>query len=260
MADKAVDRIEIDPSGSTWKALEPSFGQRLATDLTREDCREHYTLRQQRGKSDSTIRRELEMLRAALRFKYGSSAPSIWMPPPSKPRERHLTKADVNTLLEHVETPHVRLFIILALTTGARMSAILDLKWDRVFLDEGYIDLNPGGRHETNKRRAVIPVNERAMLALVEAKAGALTDYVIEYGGGPILSIKKAIIAAGSRSGVQCSPHTFRHSAAVWMAQANVPMQKIAQFLGHTSTRVTERTYARYSPTFMKDAADALEF
>ena len=40
----------------------------------------------------------------------------------------------------------------------------------------------------------------------------------------------------------------------------NVPMQKISQFLGHTSTRVTERTYARYSPSFMKDAAEALEF
>ncbi|WP_374137577.1 MULTISPECIES: tyrosine-type recombinase/integrase [unclassified Sphingomonas] len=52
----------------------------------------------------------------------------------------------------------------------------------------------------------------------------------------------------------------FRHTAGVWMAQADVQMQKIAQFLGHTSTRVTERTYARYSPSFMKDAAAALDW
>jgi integrase len=65
---------------------------------------------------------------------------------------------------------------------------------------------------------------------------------------------------AAKRSGISCSPHVFRHSAGVWMAQADVPMQKISQFLGHTSTRVTERTYARYSPSFMKDAAAALEF
>jgi integrase len=44
------------------------------------------------------------------------------------------------------------------------------------------------------------------------------------------------------------------------MAQADVPMQKIAQFLGHTSTRVTESTYARYSPRFMADAAAALDY
>lgn len=73
-------------------------------------------------------------------------------------------------------------------------------------------------------------------------------------------SIKKAIRKAAERSGVRCSPHVFRHTAAVWMAQADVSMPKIAQFLGHTSTRVTERTYARYSPSFMKDAAAALEF
>jgi hypothetical protein len=57
-----------------------------------------------------------------------------------------------------------------------------------------------------------------------------------------------------------CSPHVFRHTAGVWMAQADVPMQKISQFLGHTSTRVTERTYARHSPSFMRDAAAALNF
>ena len=61
------------------------------------------------------------------------------------------------------------------------------------------------------------------------------------------------------RSGIPCSPYVFRHTAGVWMAQADVPMQKIAQFLGHTSSRVTERTYARYSPSFMRDAAQALD-
>ncbi len=47
---------------------------------------------------------------------------------------------------------------------------------------------------------------------------------------------------------------SFRHTAGFWMAQNDIPMQKISQFLGHTSTRVTEQTYVRYSPSFMKDA------
>ena len=87
-----------------------------------------------------------------------------------------------------------------------------------------------------------------------------MTDFVIEWDGHQVKSIKKAIRMAAKRSGVRCSPHVFRHTAGVWMAQADVPMQKIAQFLGHTSTRVTERTYARYSPNFMKDAAAALNW
>lgn len=252
--------MTIDPSASTWKALEPSFGHRLAKAITRDDCREHAAKRKRAGKAGSTIRKELEMLRASLRHRYGAEAPAIWMPPPSKPRERYLTREEVTKLLEHIETPHVRLFVILAVTTGARMSALLDLTWDRVDLQRGIINLNPAGRHENNKRRAIVPINSRADAALREALAGAMTDYVVEYAGGPVKSIKKAIQAATKRSGVQCSAHVFRHTAGVWMAEADVPMQKIAQYLGHTSTRVTETTYARYSPSYMKDASAALEW
>jgi len=260
VAEKKGDGIEADPSGSTWKALEPSFGHRIASAITRDDCREHTRMRKRAKRTDSTIRKELEMLRAALRHHYGAQAPAIWMPPPSKPRDRHLTKDELTKLVASIETSHVRLFVILAVATGARMSALLDLTWDRVDLAKGFIDLNPAGRHESNKRRAVVPINSRARDALTEAQKGAMSDYVIEYAGQPVKSVKKAIQAAAKRSGISCSPHVFRHTAGVWMAEADVPMQKIAQYLGHTSTRVTETTYARYSPSFMKDASAALEW
>ena len=159
-----------------------------------------------------------------------------------------------------VSTPHVRLFIILAITTGARMKSILGLTWDRVDFKHGTINYAPAGRHQTNKRDTEVPMNRRARLALEEAAPAALTDHVIEWDGKQVASIKKAIRSAAGRTGVRCSPHVFRHTAGVWMAQDDVPMQKIAQFLGHTSTRVTESTYARYSPSFMMDAATALDW
>lgn len=260
LEDRKVDKIEIDPSGSTWKALSPSFGHMLARSITREDCRQHYLKRKRANLSDSTIRKELEMLRAALRLSLGDQAPSIWMPPPAKPRDRYLTRAELTKVLENIETPHVRLFVILAVSTAARMSALLDLEWSQVDLRRRFIDLNPTGRHQTNKRRAVVPINDRAFEALVEAQAGAQTDFVIEYGGGPVKSVKKALQAAAERSNVPFSAHVLRHTAAVWLAEADVPMQKIAQYLGHTSTRVTEQTYARYSPSFMRDAAQVLDW
>ena len=49
-----------------------------------------------------------------------------------------------------------------------------------------------------------------------------------------------------------------RHSAAVWRAEAGVPMMQIAQFLGHTDSRITERTYARFAPEFLALAAESL--
>ncbi len=258
--DRQQSAVRIDRFASTWKPLEPHFGHRLGTAVSKEDCRAYYRSRKREGMSDSTVKTELEFLRACLRFKYGSDAPKLWLPPASKPRERFLTKDEARLLMEHIEAPHVRLFVELAIATGARMGAILELAWDQVDLRRGTVDYRPSGRHQTNKRRTVVPLNERALAALTEARPAALTDYVIEYGGEPVKSIKKAIRSAAARSGVPVSPHVFRHTAGVWMAEADTPMQKISQYLGHTSTRVTETTYARYSPSFMKDASAALNF
>jgi integrase len=260
VADRAPSEGAKTRMRSLWKQLEPHFGYKLGRAITKADCRAYTDARKRAGKSNSTIKTELEALRACLRWHYGKEAPQITAPPPSKPRERYLTHEEVRKLLESIETPHVRLFVTLALATGARMSAILDLTWDRVDFTHGTIDFNPAGRDITNKRRVVVPMNKKARDALEEAHKGALTDHVIEYGGKPVKSVKRAIAAAARRAGVPCSPHVFRHTAGVWMAQADVPMQKIAQFLGHTSSRVTETVYARYSPRFMADAAGALDW
>jgi integrase len=245
---------------SLWKQIEPQFGYKLGRAVSKEDCRAYTARRRREGKSDSTIRTELELLRAILRWHYGNDAPQIVAPPPAKPRDRYLTKEDRERLLASMETPHVKLFTIIAFTTGARMGAILDLTWDRVDFRARTIDFNPAGRNQTKKRRTVVPINERAFDALKEARAGALTDHVIEYGGKPVKSVKKAIAAAARRAGVECSAHDFRRSAARWMAEADVSMERIAQYLGHTSTRVTFATYARFSPRFMADAAQALDW
>lgn len=245
---------------SLWKTLEPAFGYKLGRAITKQDCRDYAAKRKREGKSNSTVKTELEALRACLRWHYGKDAPIVVAPPPSKPRDRYLTQDEARKLLEKIETPHVRLFVTLALATGARMGAILDLTWDRVDFAHGTIDFMPAGRDKTNKRRTVVAMAPKAREALLEAREAALSDHVIEYAGKPVKSVKRAIAAAARRAKVPCSPHVFRHTAAVWMAQADVPMQKIAQVLGHTSTRVTETTYARYSPRFMADAMAALDW
>jgi integrase len=245
---------------SLWKALEPHFGYKLGRQITKQECRDYAAHRKRLGKSPSTVKTELEALRACLRWHYGKEAPIIVAPAPSKPRDRYLTQDEARKLLASIEAPHVRLFVTLALATGARMGAILDLTWDRVDFAHGTIDFMPAGRDKTNKRRVVVAMAPKAREALEEARKGALTEHVIEYGGKPVASVKRAIAAAARRSGVPCSPHVFRHTAAVWMAQADIPMQKISQVLGHTSTRVTETTYARYSPRFMADAMAALDW
>ena len=51
------------------------------------------------------------------------------------------------------------------------------------------------------------------------------------------------------------SPHEFRHSAAVWMAEAGVQMKQIADYLGHKDSRITELGCARSRPAYQREAA-----
>ena len=58
----------------------------------------------------------------------------------------------------------------------------------------------------------------------------------------------RAFRSAVSRSGIEnhseIHPHTLRHTAATHWLDAGVPSFEVARRLGHTSTRVTESTYA----------------
>ncbi len=258
--DRIKDGARADRFKAHWTAMEPHFGHRLGKAINRDDCRAYWETRREVGYSNSTIKTDLELLRACLRWRYGAEAPAIWIPPAAKPRDRWLTKEEARALVDAAETPHIKLFLTLGLATSARAGAILDLTWDRIDFQHGTIDFRPTGRHQTNKRRTVVPMNATARTALEEAYRARLTDHVIEYGGKPIGSVKKAVERLAERTGIAVSPHVLRHTCGVWMAQANVPMQKIAQFMGHTSTRVTETVYARYSPSFMQDASAAAVF
>jgi len=95
---------------------------------------------------------------------------------------------------------------------------------------------------------------------LREAYHFANSDYVIEWARKPVKSINKSLETVAERADIRdVSPHVFRHTAAVWMAEASVSMSEISQYLGHSSTATTERVYARYSPDFLRNAAAALE-
>ena len=158
------------------------------------------------------------------------------------------------------EQPHVKLFVILAIATGARMGAILDLKWNWVDFDRREIRLDDPDRIRTNKRRALVPINDMAFRGLSEAREGATSPFVVEWGGHKVGSVKKALRGAGQRSGLPwVTAHVFRHSSASWMAEDGIPMAEIAQFLGHSESRLTERIYARFSPNHLRKAAAALE-
>jgi integrase len=253
---------------SSYKTLEiceknflPFFGALRPDQVTRVNTKEYALFRSAKGISNGTILRELGVMKAALKW-HNPNTPAVFsMPKSPPPRDRYLTKSEFKLLLEHVESPHIKTFLILAISTGARTSAILELTWDRVDFNRGLIKLSKGDDLHHNKRRATVPMTDTAKSTLEEAYRGRLTDFVIEVGGKPIKSVKKGVARTAERANIKgVSPRVIRHTAAVWMAEAGIPMSEISQFLGHTNTKVTEQVYARYSPDYLRKAASALEW
>lgn len=143
--------------------------------------------------------------------------------------------------------------------TDARQGQrLLELTWDRVDLDRRIIklatnDIGP------RKGRATVPINDDLMAALTAAKEAGVSDHVIEWGGRRVGSIKTGFNAAVKRAGIDhCTPHDLRRTAGRFMAEAGVPIEEIAQFLGHSNPNITRSTYSKFSPEYLRKAAGAL--
>lgn len=260
-------RAVVETMQYTWKALSARFAAMDATAITVADCEAHTEERRSAGIKDYTIYTELGHLRMVLLWnvKQGNleKAPHIARPPqPKRAEDIHLTREQVRALIDGAPFPHLRLAVVMLYTTAARVSALLGLTWDRCDFERERIDLRDPTITRPHKGRAIVPMLRTAKAALLEARQGALSPFVIEWGGERVGSIKKGVKSAQRTAGLtgrRVSPHILRHSAAVHMAEDDVSMEKIQQFLGHNNIETTRQIYARFSPNYLKDAAAALE-
>jgi integrase len=212
------------------------------------------------GLAPATIRTELGILNSALKWAVKTGiipkAPFIPLPEGSPPRDLWISRKDADKLVKAAGSFHIQLFILLAKNTAARAGAILDLKWDRI--KQGRIDFNDPTKPRTRKRRAEVRITPELAAALDEAKKGSHSDYVIEYAGKPVQSIKKAFHRAAVRAGMpEVSPNVLRHSVATWLAADGVPLEQIAALLGN-SVKMVERVYAKYTPGYLDKAMKSL--
>lgn len=262
-----IVEMYLEQSEAIWRKVDEfhataviaHFGRMDAAQVGERECRDFCG--NTKAKT-GTIRKKLSILRAALRWAERKAlidkAPHIWLPPAPPPRDRRLTREEFAKLeLAADTTAHLSAFIAIARFTAARAGAILSLTWGQVDFSRRIISLGGGGRQ---KRRAVVPLHPDLAWRLALMREAAETNHVIEWAGKPVKSIKNAFRRAVKDAGLgkEVTPHVLRHTAASWMAEAGVPMSEIAAVLGHSDSRVTEKHYAKYSPTYLQRAVRAL--
>ena len=248
------------------------FGDRRASQINRADSREYITLRRE-GRigtcpaSESTIRMELQKLRAAFRFMQERVEPRsrrispdlipyIELPDASPPRERVLTDEEWRRISENAcaegDTRWSRIgrFLLIAMETAQRKSARLELKWEQVDLERGLIRFNPYGRNQTSKRRPPLPISDLLMAGLKRMREERINGYVIDSHTDIWYPFKRFMDDLGIE---EVTPHTLRHTWATHAAQDGLPMEAIAAFMGDTVQTVT-KNYLHLSPDYLRQA------
>jgi integrase len=244
------------------RRLKPFFGTTVAIECGIGKQQAYVDTKRAVGYGEESIRRDLSVLSAALRLAEKNEkitrAPPMLTLTPAPPRERWLTRQEVAKLFRRLRTKrsrHVLLFARLAMYTGARSGAILDLTWDRVDFKNHTIDFRKPGRRVTKKRRTKASMGHLER-ALKHAKRRARSDYVIEWAGQGIGRVAKAFIAHAKAAGLEdVSPHVLRHSFATWAVLKGVPIFMVGRALGQSVASTTER-YAKHRPEDIADVMD----
>lgn len=263
---RGKELARLDSAELAIRHLKAFFGSSLVADVNLEMQEQYQTHRRGQGVGDETVRRELSVLSAATRRAVQrqklTAAPPMLSIPKAAARERWLTRNEAAKLLRSMRSErrarHLVLFTRLALYTGARSGAILDLTWDRVDLERGMIWYPLPGRQQATKRRAVVPVEANVLRALKATHRRKVGDYVIQWRGEKCDRIVRAFVRHAKACGfVGVTPHTLRHTFATWAAMKGVPLFLIGSAIGQSQVATTAR-YAKFQPDALREVTRAV--
>jgi integrase len=255
--------------------LNDFFGEWTVGDLTGR-LQRHYAA--QRG-SQSAARRDLETLSAAINhhLRDGGGTQLVFrptLPPALDPRERWLTREEAARLIRaawrlretrdgeetgRLTSRHVARFILVALYTGTRASAVCGAALTPT-IGRGYVNLETGqfrrlayGRQQSTKRQPTVDLPPKLLAHLRRwHRLGISKHSVVEFNGKPVARVSKAwprvVEAAGLKTDVKeqrVIPHTLRHTAISWYLREGVPIEQVADYCG-VSPAVIRRVYRHH--------------
>ena len=243
---------------SIVRQLLTHLGDISFTDLTRQDTKQYI---RSRGVKPQTASRELDVLSAALNYCVQEEliewTPFKFYKVGSGVRDRYLTQDEIDQLLDACQSYHLRMWTLIAVSTAARSGAILGLTADRVLFDDNIIDFRDPTIQGRHKPRSVIKMPTGLRPYLMDAIDKSQSGYLVEKNGRPLTSVYNEFRKAVGRAGLEdCSPHVLRHTCAVHMVKAGVPIYEVSSYLGHKNTKITQDHYAKFQPDFMDKSSE----
>jgi integrase len=261
------DAQDRGASASTFIALRPIkalLGAYRPDQLTRDVLRDY---RASRGNTQGpTHRRELAGLLAVFnwavrhRLMPQASVPYIELPANSLPREVFLDENDEARLWalaagdedRHGRLSKVGLFVCLALGTGARAGAIMQLTWDRVDFKTGMVDYRVPGQKMTKKRKVKTVMNSRLLPVLTRARAEAPFARKVIHS-----NVRRRLEGFLTAHGFgHVTPHVFRHTFVTLSLRAGMSIWDVAGLAG-MSPNVLQTVYGHHvADARLRDAAN----
>lgn len=175
--------------------------------------------------------------------------------PEHNTRLRYLTLEECQTLISCC-APHLKPIVMTAIHTGMRKGEILNLKWDRVDLEHGFLLLDI----TKNGTRREIPIN----MALEEMFNGMPhsieSDYVFtDKNGNPYKEVKHSFATALRKANIcDFRFHDLRHTFASHLIMNGVNLVSVKELLGHRDLSMTMR-YAHLAPGFKRKAVNVID-
>ena len=212
------------------------------TDLVNSQLLDYRARRRGEGVTDSTVNRELAILKAAIRHAtaiHAQPAPilawgALWRKEPEG-RTRYATRDDFGRLMA-VAHPAIRPILLAAVLTGLRKATLLKLDWRQVDLDGGWIHVvgKGGKRHAA---RIMPPL--KAALTTGKQRSGRVFD---------VTNFRKRYAAALAAAGIaDFTFHDLRHTFGTWARMAGADILDLKEALNHADIKTTMR-YAHVDP------------
>lgn len=243
------------------------MGDELIHTLNRARVREYLTARTKEGASSVTLHKELVTLRQALTYAFEAGwtsklAAEVIPPWKSgyKPKTRWLTPDEVARVVGEMDKSRRltvqgrQLWIWMGVYTGGRYGELSRIEWSDVDLEAGRIHIR-GTKTAGSDRWVGIPQKLQQLLRSVPPphQGPVLKPWLSCTAGRTLGRICKAL-------GIpRFTLHDLRRTFGSWLTQEDVGAKKVARLMGHSSTQMLDRVYARLDQSHLDEATQRLD-